>query len=136
MRATSRSHGRSLCFGALLVPGLSLQKGPWASLSLLFKGQWRTPGEGLHPSCIIPGGGKGPFLFPYLFMMRWLPKPITSATVMADLIHCDGGSTTRAAWRATEVWLRFMPHYTESRSASLHLPRLALVWHRFPGFIP
>lgn len=87
----------------LLVPGLSLQKGSWASLSVVFKGQRCTPGEGLHPSYIIPGGGEGPFLFPYLFMMRYVPKPITSATVMADLIHCDGDSTTEAAGRATEV---------------------------------
>lgn len=87
----------------LLVPGLSLQMGSWAFLSMVFKGQRCPPGEGLHPSYIIPDGGKGPFLFPYLFMMRYVPKPITSATVMADLIHCDEDSTTEAAGRATEV---------------------------------
>lgn len=69
----------------------------------VFKGQWCTPGEGLRPSYIIPGGGKGPFLFPYMFMTQCFPRPITSATVMADLIRCDGGSTTRAAGRAAEV---------------------------------
>lgn len=104
--------------------------------ALCLKGSGAQQGRDCtHHTLSRVGGGKGPILFPYVFMMQYVPEPITSATVMADLIRCDGGSTTRAAGRAAEVLLRFMPHYTESRSASLHLSRPTLAWHRFLGFM-
>lgn len=68
----------------------------------MFKGHWCTSGKGLYLFYSVLSGGKGPFLFPYLFMMRYVAKLFPSATVMVNLIRCDGGPTTRAASSAAE----------------------------------
>lgn len=114
---------QSLC----LAPCFFVWEELWSFHSLMFKERWCTYSEGLHPFYSIPSRGKGPFLFPYLFMMRHVPKPIPSATVMVNLIRCDGGPTTRAAARAAEVHrvschiTRNLgpPHLTGSGSLSL-----------------
>lgn len=82
------------------APWFCVYEEPWSFCSLVFKGHWS---RGLHPFYSTPSRGKGPFLSPYLFMMRYVPQRIPSATVMVNLIRCDGGPTTRAAARAAEA---------------------------------
>lgn len=109
------------------VPWFCIYEQPQNFCSLVFKGHWGTHSRGFYPFHSIPSGGKGPFLFPYLFMMRYVPKQISSATVMVNLIRCDGGPTTRAAAEAAEAHPvschitqdRGPPHLTGSGSLSL-----------------
>lgn len=82
--------------------------------ALLFKRHWCSCTWGTSLLYSIMRRGKAPFLFFHMFMMRYVPKQITSATVMVFLMQCDSYFTERTAVKhIADVHPCDMPHYKE-----------------------
>lgn len=102
----------------------------------LFIRHWCTHSYTTSPLYSIMSWGKAPFLFSHLFMMWYVPKQITSATVMVSLMRCDSRITGGATGKhITDVHPCYMPHYSGSVGTALGYLAPSLTWHRLLRFM-